>query len=197
MSYTDVDRLILDRWNEVVALRQAFDDLLKRMEHSIEQAVVRAERWVQAQGWQAENDVRQTRLDFWKPEWANRRGEAALCFRIADFAPREYSKSKDAHPWIWLFTEDMARFKMSESDRIRFARDVHSALGADARRWDHPDADEAKSPLGRYYADVTPDDRIRWMSHPDELTAFLTRGVEEAMTLAPAIDATLARFRKA
>jgi hypothetical protein len=35
------------------------------------------------------------------------------------------------------------------------------------------------------------------MSSPDELATFLTNGIDELMTLAPAIDKVLAGFRKA
>ena len=34
--YTDVDLMILKRWDEVKALREAFDDLVDRMEDVVE-----------------------------------------------------------------------------------------------------------------------------------------------------------------
>lgn len=196
MNYTDVDRLMLNRWTEVVALREAFDTLLERMEDTIEGALKKTERWTDEKGLKTEIDLKEPNLDVWKPEWAKRRDEPAVCFRIGEFAPLEFGRVEHDHPWLWLITADVAGFKLNEEGRVQFARQLRAELGQAVTRWDNPDAVEADEPLGRYCIEVTDADRVRWMSQPDELTEFLTRGIDELMTLAPAIDTVLARFKK-
>ncbi|HYN10604.1 MAG TPA: hypothetical protein VES67_24685 [Vicinamibacterales bacterium] len=191
-----MDRLILERWTDVVALREAFDELLDRMSDTVEGAILKAERWAGERNWGVDHGLKDPYLDVYKQDWTRKR-EAVLYFRISEFAPHEYGDVTSDHPWVWLMTEELARFKLSESDRIQFARELRGALGADASRWDHRDTVEASEPLGQYYTSIRNADRIRWMSHPDELTEFLTDSMEEAMALAPTIDGVLARFRKA
>jgi hypothetical protein len=93
---------------------------------------------------------------------------------------------------------DGGRLKIQVQRRscVQFARQLRAALGEAVTRWDHPDTVEADEPLGRYCSTVTDADRVRWMSQPDELPVFLTTGIDELMTLAPAIDTVLVRFKK-
>jgi hypothetical protein len=196
VTYTDVDRLILNRWTDVVALQTAFGELLERMEDTIGGALKKTERWADEKGFQTELDPREPHFDVWKPAWAKRRDEPAVYFRVGDFAPHEFGKVEEDHPWLWVMTEDAPGFKFNEEGRVQFARQLRAALGDAASRWDHPDSVEADEPLGRYCSEVMDADRVRWMSQPDELTVFLTTSIDELMTLAPAIDMVLATFKK-
>ncbi len=195
MRYTDVDRLLLERWTEVVALRSAFDGLLDRMRETIEGGGMKANRWVEERGWKMDFGAKDPYIDFYRPEW-ERRGEAALYFRIGDFAPTEYGAVDNDHPYTWLLTGDLGRLKLSEAERGAFGRELRKALGAEASKWDHRDCNDAAEPIGRFHEQISDLDRVRWMSHPDELTQFLTSSMEEAMALAPTIDTVLGPFRK-
>jgi hypothetical protein len=196
VRYTDVDRLILDRWSEVVALREAFDGVLDRMRGTVEAGIVKAERWASERGYRTESDIKTPTLDVWRPDWENKRREPALWVRVGDFAPHEYGSVEQDHPWVWWFTEDLSKLKLSEVDRIAFARQLRGELGSTLSRWDHHECNESDTPLGRYCSDVSDAQRVKWMTSPEDLAAFLVAAVEDAMTLAPAVDTTLARFRK-
>ncbi len=196
MTYTDVDKMILTRWTEVVGLRAAFEELLERMEDTIDGALKKTERWADEKGLRTELDSREPHLDVWKPEWAKRREEPAVFLRVGDFAPHEFGKVEEDHPWLWVMTDDVSGFKFNEEGRVQFARQLRTELGEAVARWDHRDTVEADEPLGRYCTELTDADRVRWMSEPDELMAFLIRGIDELVTLAPAIDTVLARFKK-
>lgn len=119
-----------------------------------------------------------------------------MYFRVAEFAPHEYGSDEKDHPWTWLLTGELGRFKIQEPERIQFARKLRKALGVEATKWDHHDTVEASEPIGRYHQDVAEADRVRWMSQPDELTEFLTTAMEEAMAMAPTIDTVLGIFKK-
>src|SRR5688572_23686488 len=101
MNYTDVDRLILERWTDVVALRAAFDDLLHRMRDTVEGAILTAERWAAEKNWHVEHWVKDPWFDVYKQEWT-RKDQAVLYFRISQFAPHGYGAVADDHPWVWL-----------------------------------------------------------------------------------------------
>ena len=196
MPYTDVDRLILERWTEVNALREAFDELLERMREPIETAARRVKSRCDELGLASEYDVKQPSFDFWKNGWANRRDKAGIYFRIGDFAPFEYGNVKSEHPWLWVLTHDLDALRIKGTEAVQFAKELRAHLGSEAAKWDDPDVVDASEPLGRYCSEVPEADRVRWMTHPDELAGFLVKGVEELMTLAPAIDVVLEKYRK-
>jgi hypothetical protein len=198
VHYTDIDRVILARWTEVIALRRAFDELIGRMKDAVGAGVAKAERWAADRGYLVRSNVKEPSLDIWKPEWNGKRnGEPAIYFTIAGFAPVEYGRDDADQPWLWLNTEGLSKFKMNESDRMQFARALRFALGPElAARWDNPDVVDVSEPLGRYCREVTEAERVRWMSNPEELAAFITKSVDEVMTLAPAIDQQWGALRK-
>jgi hypothetical protein len=167
------------------------------MKDAVEAGMAKAERWATDRGYFIERNIKEPSLDVWKSEWNGKRNHGpAIFFRIASFAPVEYGRDRAEQPWVWLNTEGLGKFKMNESDRIQFARELRSALGSElAARWDDPDVVDASKPLGRHCHEVTEADRVRWMSNPEDLAAFITKSIDEAMTLAPAIDRLLGALR--
>jgi len=194
-NYTDVDRLILERWQDVLGLRAAFDDLQDRIRDTIADVGGRLARWGKEFGYEIETVAKESRIHAWKASWANRRGEPALYFTLEGFAPVGYRKVDADSPSIWLITRDLDTIKMKEAERAEFVRQLKAALGDRAREWENDDTDPTDEPLGKYFSEVTLQDRVSMVAEPDKLYDFASRAFQSAFTLSDAIDQTLAKFR--
>ena len=194
--YTDVDRMILTRWEEVGALREAYDGLLGRMTSTIDSACARAGAWLQEQGYEWNHNAKYPGIWAWKSAWEKPRGEPLITLEITDFAPLGFGKVSRPTPYLWISTVGLERLKLKETDRIRFARELKATLGPAVAKWDHAAGDEASDPLGRYCTEVSDMQRIDLVSHPAGLVNFFEKGFQELVALVPAIDETLKKYRE-
>jgi len=194
--YSDVDRMILKRWDEVKALREAFDDLIDRLQDIVEVSLQKVSTAVSDKGLSAEYDVKRPSIWFWKREWATRGKEPAVYFQLFDFAPDEYGREVEDHPSIWFMTDEFSRLKMRESSDD-FAKVLRAGLSPELlTKWDHDDADLSESPLGRDCHEVLESDRVRFAGEPETLVKFVIERVDEFMELVPAIDQALQKMTR-
>jgi hypothetical protein len=193
--YTDVDKLILDRWQEVRDLQDSFDQLLKRMQEVVDGTLGRASRWLDEQGWKSEYDLKFPIIKAWKPAWEVRK-EPVVHVGISDFAPFGFGRVHTDHPCLWLYTSELARLKMKEPQRVQFARELRTALGPAADAWDNDDVSDADEPLGRYCVDVSDAGRVELVAQPQKLLEFIQSGFTALFDLAPLVDQALARLRQ-
>lgn len=194
--YTDVDRLILERWNEVQDLQDAFKGLTDRMRDTVEDVMVKAERWLDEQGYRCEYDVRRPEISAWKSGWEARRGQPGIRLVVGEFAPLGYGKVRSEHPFLWVMTATLDLMKMKEAERIQFARQLRQTLGPSAAKWDHREVSDADSPLGRYVNELPETERVALAAQPQKMLEFVQAGFTELFETAAAIDATLAAVRK-
>jgi len=195
-QYTDVDLMILKRWDEVKALRKAFDDLLGRMKDTIEAPLQRVATIAADRGLSAEFDIKRPSIWFWKSEWETRKKEPGVYFQVLDFVPSEYSKAVGDCASVWLMTDEFSKLKMRETSE-EYGRALRAALTPDLlTKWSHEDADLADSPLGQDCADLSESDRVGLVTDPAALGKFIIAQLDESMELVPAIDQTLQRMTR-
>jgi hypothetical protein len=194
--YTDVDRMIFQRWDEVVALLNAYADAMERMGESIAGVCERVEAWLQEQGYEAYSDPKGPEIMAWKATWEKPRGEGLVLLCVGDFAPKGYGKVGSAHPYLWVKTEGLGRIRLKEPDRARFARDVRAALGSAASKWEHEDCIETSEPFGRYRTDISEPQREELAAHPARLVEFVQSSFNELFQLTDVIHDTLMRYRE-
>lgn len=193
--YTDVDRMILTRWNEVAALQNAYEELLDKMEKTIDSASDRVGTWLTEQGYAWSVDLKQPSIMAWKKAWEKPKGDGLVQLQVAEYAPIGYGKVNTPHPFLWVFVDGLERIKLKEEERRRFSKDLKTALGERLTKWDHQEADDESEPLGRYCVEVTPQGRLDLVTHPAKLVTFMQDGFSELFELAPAVDETLAKYR--
>lgn len=194
--YNDVDRMILSRWDEVAALNDAYDELLERMDRTIDSACIRVGSWLEEQGCEWNHDAKYPVMRAWKAGWEKPRGEGLITLEIMDFAPMRYGKVEAEHPYLWVFTDQLERIRLKDAARIRFAKDLKAALGPLASKWDHAEAVEDSEPLGRHCLELSEQQRVELVAHPARLVEFLQSGFTELLELVPAIDDTLKKYRE-
>jgi hypothetical protein len=194
--YTDVDLMILRRWDEVATLRAAFDDLLNRMEGVLEVALQKVSTTVSERRLSAGFDAKQPSIWFWKRDWETRRKEPGIYFQLSDFAPGEYGRTAKDHPSMWLMTDEFSKLKMRESSED-FGRALRASLPQELlKKWNHEDTDLSESPLGRECIDLRESDRIRLVAEPDALDKFIIERLDEFLELGPAIDQVLQKMTR-
>ena len=195
--YEDVDLMLLKRWEEVMAFRRAFDDLMDRMRAMIEMTLGKITHTVAERGMSCDFDAKFPTIWFWKKEW-ERRGskEPGIYFLLSYFAPAEYGKVVGDRPTMWLMSDDFSRLKYRESSED-FGRLVLAALSPElVKKWSHEDADLSESPLGKECSEVSESDRVHMVTEPDALSKFVIERLDEFMELVPAIDQALLKLTR-
>ena len=194
--YKDVDLMIFDRWDEVKALREAFDELVDRIENVVESTLQKVSRTLEERGFVAGYDLQWPSIYFSKPSWHNRKREDGVRLEIIDFLPVDCGKKIDDHPSLWCMTNEFEKLRMKETPE-QFGRTLRSLLPTDlAAKWNHEQVDIAEWPLGRNRSDVSEPDRVRMAEDPEILQKFLLECADELTELVPAIDQALQQMTK-
>jgi hypothetical protein len=190
--YEDVDLMLLKRWEEVKAVRSAFDDLMDRMREMIETTLGKITHTVAERGMSCGSDAKYPSIWFWKKEWEIRSSkEPGIYFHLLDFAPAEYGKVEGDHPAMWFKCDDFSRLKYRESSE-EFSRLLLASLSPELMlKWGHEDADLSESPLGKECSEVSESERVHMVTEPEALTKFVIERLDEFMELVPAIDQAL------
>lgn len=198
MAYTDVDRLILERWNDTMGLFEAYEELEDRIGETIQEVGERVGAWLGERGYQSDTDAKEPAFSAWKDEWRHRRRDEPLVYiSVGAFAPSGYRKVKDEHPFLWVYVQNLHLLKIKDSERDKFAKELRLRLGDAARDWAHEDANDPDQPLGKYLTDISDQDRVRLVAEPDRLFEFATSGFEQLFSVSEAIGQTLEKFRSA
>ena len=188
--YTDVDRMILLRWTEVIGLREAFDDLLDRMKSVVGDTLAKVAIQARERGFSCDFSAKDPSIWFWKKEWETRGKEPGISILIRDFAPRGYGKVRDPHPWSYLDIREAGRLKIR--DRIGFSNAIRAGLDPALRsKWEVADAGLDDYPVGLISREVEEAERVRWMGEPGELLQFLVARLDEAQEIVGAVDKAL------
>jgi hypothetical protein len=195
--YEDVDLMLLKRWEEVKALRGAFDNLMDRMREVIETTLGKIAHTVVERGMSCDFDAKRPSIWFWKKEWETRSSkQPSIYFRLFDFAPAEYGKVDDDRPNMWLMSDDFSRLKFRESSE-EFGRLVLAALSPElVAKWSHEDADLSDSPLGKECNEVSESGRVHLVADPEALSKFVIERLDEFRELVPAIDQALQKMTR-
>ena len=194
--YTDVDLMLLRRWEEVQALTEAYGELLDRMQDVVEATLQKVAVVATEKGFSSDLNIKRPSIWFWKREWENRKKEPGIYFELFDFAPFTYSKDIEDHPSMWLMTDEFSRLKIRENSED-FGRAVRAALSPDLlTKWNHEDADLSDQPLGKECHDVPESGRVGLVAEPEALGKFVIERMDEFMELVPAIDQALQKMTR-
>ena len=188
-NYTDMDRLVLERWPDVLGLIEAQKTAQDHIEAALESVGDRITRWVREQGFDGEMKPRQAEYHAWRPGWYDkRRVDAKVRLTLGGFCPAGYRKVDDKYPYLWINTYSLESFKVKPPDRVKFGQALRSALGDEARTWEDEHIDDADGPLGRYLRQYDNAARARLMMDPENLLAFFKEHLPTLFGLADRID---------
>ena len=109
--FNDVERLILERWTEVVGLIDAHETLQDRLEEQIQIVADRVGRWARPHGFEVDSSPRFAEINAWRPAWADRRKEPRVFLTVGGFYPAGFRKVDAAHPYVWVYTMNLGRLQ--------------------------------------------------------------------------------------
>jgi hypothetical protein len=196
VEFTDVERLVLERWTDVMGLIDVHRALQDRLEEQINIVTDRVGRWARPLGFDVECSPREAQIHGWRPSWADRRKPARVYFTIGGFCPIGFRKVVDPYPYLWVLTEKLEEYKVKEPERLAFAQALRGALGESARDWDAQDVDDKDAPLGRYLTQYDNAQRARLLLDSDTLFNFCIEHLPAVFALADVVDSELKKLEK-
>lgn len=188
--YSDVDLLLLSRWQHVMSLLQAHRDIQPKIEQVIELTEGRLKPWAAAHGFEMSATPREARFDLWRAGWADKRKGPKVKLTIGGFAPFGFRKVDEEHPYLWVHTE-LEAFKVKEPERVAFAERVRRRLGESAKDWADHNTDDGWAPFGRYLDGYDNRARAELVTGADKLYTFCTEHLPAVITLADPLEAEL------
>ncbi|MEZ5285577.1 MAG: hypothetical protein R2712_12395 [Vicinamibacterales bacterium] len=191
--YSDVDRLILERWDEVSELIDAREELEDRITDVIEAAGERVRRALQPMGYEVEIDSKGANIDAYRTSWNDRRRGPWVYFRLSGCCPRGYRRHEDAHPAVFLHTDTLENFRIKADERRRLATSLRQALGEAAREWDDDDCSDEDAPLGRYLTEIDNKARCELVSSPEKLAGGAVAEFQKAFVIADVVEACVGK----
>ncbi|BCS31398.1 hypothetical protein TBR22_A05990 [Luteitalea sp. TBR-22] len=190
--YTDTDKLLLERWQEVNELIEAREELIDRIDDVVEVAGQLLARSLEPRGYAVEASPKDVAIYLHRSAWADRKKGTPVYFTLGGFAPLGYRKHSEAHPYLWLTTSDLEAFRQKVDQRIEFSRSLRKALGADvARTWEHHHCNDADEPLGRVLTDYDDRARCELVSSPEKLHDFAMKEFDHAFQIADVVERQL------
>jgi hypothetical protein len=194
--YSDLDKLVLERWEDVRNLAQAQRDVQGRIEEVIGVAGDRVSRWLRDRGYDSECEPADAQFLAWRPAWADRRRGAKVSLALGGFCPLGYYKSEEPHPFLWVYTDGLENYKVKEAGRVAFVADLRRALGPEiASQWEDQEVDDADAPLGQYLRQYGVREQCGLVSNPDALFRLAVEQYPKLFALADAIDSCLAKLQ--
>jgi hypothetical protein len=194
-NYTEMDRLVLERWQDVIGLNEAYKATQDHIEEALEAAGERITRWVREEGFEGEMSARDGEFWAWRRSWYDKKkDEVRVYLTLGGFCPIGFRKIDERYPYLWVSTYQLERFKVKAPDRVKFAQALRTALGPDARSWEDENVDDADHPLGRYLRQYDNAARARLLLDPDNLVSFCKEHFPDLFKLADVIDPELQRL---
>jgi len=197
VEFTDVERLILERWTDVTALLEAHRTLQDRLEERIETVADRVGRWARPLGFEVTCSPREAEIFAFRPAWYDKRKDLArILLTIGGFCPIGFRRVDAPNPYLYVYTGNLEQFRIKEQECIEFAQALRTALGTRATEWEAYDVDDRESPLGRYLVGYDNGQRARLLLESDALYGFCIEHFPTLFELADVIDGELQRLSR-
>jgi hypothetical protein len=183
---TDLDQLLLDRWNDTVGIWEAIKELEDRLADSLKSAAERVGPWLRERGFEVSDvSTRTATIDFRRPEWMGKRDESYIHAYIAEVFPYGYRKVREDRAHIWIYAGNL-----SEDQQEVFEAETRQRLGNHPDEWINPDCD-AEYPVGRYLQAYDDKGRLQLASSSEALESFLKEQVEQVLGILDPLNDSL------
>lgn len=192
--YSDMDRLVIERWTDVVGLIEAHRSTQDRIEEMIDAVGERIARWARPLGYDTETSSKDAEFRAWRPEWADKRRGPRVTLAVGGFCPLGFRKIEEPYPYLWVKIDNLANFKMKDAERMAFSNALRAALGEQARSWEADGVDDTDFPLGRFLTALSNSERARLIADADVLFAFATENFAPLFEIADVIDGELRKL---
>jgi hypothetical protein len=185
VKLTELDRLLLDRWQDMIGLQDGFEELQDRLARRLDGLVRALEPWAAAQGYSLDLDKKHAEVLLTKETWRDAVGSPRVSLTVGGLYPYGYRRVVSEHPYLWIYTPSL-----NDGAVEAFKENLSVLLGPDLLGWTHDECDD-DGPFGRYIETHTDVERAALASDDEALRSFVQTQATVLMALGPHIETAL------
>jgi hypothetical protein len=188
---SQVDSMLLGRWADAVAFREAMADLEDRLAAGLETAAESLRPWLEEQGYGfLDIESKYARVNVARSGWINRKSKQPwVWFTLDALLPHGYRKVQEDRPLVWVVTRNLER-----DDRVTFQGHLASKIVGKEADWVNEDCGR-DYPLGRYLTAPSDRERLALALAPESLASFARDALTSMFAFGDDVEAALRATR--
>jgi hypothetical protein len=183
---TSLDFLLLDKWQDTLAIWDAINELEDRLSDRFESSVDRLRPWLGERGYEVvEVDRKWASFYVAKRSWFRNREEELVSIGVGALLPYGFRRVDDEHPYVWV-----AIGHMEEDEQEAFNAQLTERLQRQPGGWINDRCYE-DYPAGRFLMSHGDAERIALAKSEEAMESFMKTALESVMALEGDIEAAL------
>lgn len=186
-TVAQIDSLILKRWTDAVAFREAMSELEDRLSEGLEKAADTLRPWLEEKGYAfLEVEAKYAKINVARASWINKKTRQPwVWFGLDALFPYGFRKVVEEHPLVWIMT-----YNLEKDDRKVFQEQLATRISSKGGDWLNEDCSR-DYPAGRYINTHGDRERLAFAANPDDLVAFARGALESILVLGDDVEAAL------
>jgi hypothetical protein len=182
-----VDAVLLKRWTDAVALRDAMTELEGRMSERLEKAAQSLQPWLEEQGYSfLEVEAKYARMNIARTSWMQKtRKQPWVWFSLDALFPYGFRKVQEEHPLVWVMT-----YNLEKDDRRVFQEHLTNRLRGKGGDWINEDCGR-DYPAGHYIVTHSDRERLALAQAPEAIASFAREALPPILVLGDEVEAAL------
>jgi len=182
-----VDAVLLKRWTEAVALREAMTELEERLSVRLERTAESLQPWLEEQGYTfVELEAKYARVNVARTSWMNKkRQQPWVWFALGALFPYGFRKVQEEHPLVWVMT-----YNLEKDDRRTFQEHLTNRLKGKGGDWINENCGR-DYPAGRYISSHGDRERLALAQTPEALVTFAREALASIFILGDDVESAL------
>jgi hypothetical protein len=185
VKLSDLDYLLLSRWQEMVGLQDGFEELQDRMARRLEGVVRALEPWATTQGYSLDIDKKYAEVLLTKEAWRDADGNPRVSLTVGGLYPHGYRRVTSEHPYLWIYTSCL-----SDEALRAFKEEMSARLGPSRGEWAHDECDDG-GPFGRYVETHTDVERAALAGDDEALRTFVQAQADTLVAIGEHVERAL------
>jgi hypothetical protein len=181
---TNVDQLLLDRWVDTCALKDAIKELEERLSSRLKSAAEKLEPWFESKGYSLlSTRGRYAEIQAAKPNWLKKgKEEYWIAAAVGAVYPFGYRSVGDDNPYVWLYADGL-----SKAEQQLFQLELTNRLKNHVGGWVNEYSDP-NQPIGRYLTSHGDIERAQLAQSDSQLELFVKASFELIFELESEIE---------
>ena len=185
-ALTELDVLLLDKWQDTLAIWDAINELEGRLSDRFEGSVDRLRPWLAERGYEVvEINPKWSSVYVAKDSWFRKREEELVSIGVGAVLPYGFCRVDDEHPYVWV-----AIGHMDEDEQEAFNAQLTERLRRRPGGWIN-DKCYDDYPAGRHITSHGDSERIALAKSEEAMESFMKSALESVMALEGDIEAVL------
>ena len=182
-----VDAVLLKRWTDAVALREAMTELEGRMSERLEKAADSLRPWLDEQGYSfVEVEGKYARVNVARANWMNKkRQQPWVWFALDALFPYGFRRVQEENPLVWVLTSNLEK-----DDRGVFQEHLTNRLRGKGGDWINEDCGR-DYPAGHYILTHGDRERLALAQGAEAIASFAREALAPILVLGDDVEAAL------